>query len=149
MTDHKDFIIEEATVFTPEITGSVIHLIKQLDESAHPLTHEEMQEIVDAPHTRLFFAKGSSDNKIVGMATLVTYRIPYKRAGTIEDVVVDSEYRRRGIGESLMNYVVQKARNEGITSLSFTSRPGREEANRLYARLGFEKRDTNVYRIDL
>jgi ribosomal protein S18 acetylase RimI-like enzyme len=145
----KDYFIEEATTFTPEIPEALMRLTKQLNSNYQPLSDEDITAIVDAPHTRLFFARLTTDRKIVGMVTLVTFRSPYKMKGSIEDVVVDSEYRKKGIGQELMNYVVDVARTAGVKSLSFTSKPTRVDANRLYERLGFEKRDTNVYRITL
>ena len=36
----------------------------------------------------------------------------------------------------------------GAKTIDLTSRPSREAANRLYQRLGFEMRETNVYRYD-
>ena len=41
------------------------------------------------------------------------------------------------------------AKSAGATTVDLTSRPSREAANRLYQRVGFEKRETNVYRYKL
>ena len=147
--NNTDFIIEEATAFTPEIGDAVIHLSSELDTVASGLKHEDIVRIIEAPHTRLFLAMTPQEKKIVGMITLVTYRIPNKMKGIIEDVVVDSEFRKKGIGGELVTHALKKAKEAGVTSLDFTSHPSRVDANRLYQKLGFQKRDTNVYRINL
>jgi len=89
------------------------------------------------------------DERIVGSLTLVVFPIPTGVRAWIEDVVVDSSVRGKGVGEALNREALRIARNKGAVTVDLTSRPSREAANRLYQRLGFEKRDTNVYRYDL
>ena len=64
-------------------------------------------------------------------------------------MVVDESVRGRGVGEALNREAVDRARAAGATTVDLTSRPEREAANRLYSRLGFRQRDTNVYRLSL
>ena len=64
----------------------------------------------------------------------------------IEDVVVTAAARGRGVGELLNREALRLARELGARTVDLTSRPEREAANRLYAKLGFERRETNVYR---
>jgi ribosomal protein S18 acetylase RimI-like enzyme len=61
-------------------------------------------------------------------------------------VVVDESARGRGVGEALTLRAIDMAGEENAKTVDLTSRPSREAANRLYQRLGFERRDTNVYR---
>ena len=82
----------------------------------------------------------------MGMLTLVTFRLPTGVRAWIEDVVVDSSLRGRGIGEALTKAALDVATSAGARTVDLTSRPSRESANRLYARVGFEMRETNVYR---
>jgi ribosomal protein S18 acetylase RimI-like enzyme len=67
----------------------------------------------------------------------------------IEDVVVDESARGRGVGDLLNRAALDRARELGAKTVDLTSRPSREAANRLYQRIGFVARDTNVYRFDL
>ena len=62
---------------------------------------------------------------------------------------MDESARGRGVGEALSQAALEEARRRGAKDVSLTSRPSREAANRLYQRLGFRPRDTNVYRYDL
>ena len=89
------------------------------------------------------------DGVIVGSLTLVLYRIATGLKAWIEDVVVDEAARGHGVGEALNHAALDAARAHGAKAVSLTSRPSRAAANRLYQRIGFSPRDTNVYRYDL
>ena len=80
------------------------------------------------------------------MLTLVVFPIPTGVRAWIEDVVVTASARGQGVGALLTREAVRIAGEEGARTVDLTSRPDREAANRLYARLGFERRETNVYR---
>ena len=86
--------------------------------------------------------------QIVGGLTLAMYRIPTGLKAWIEDVVVDEAARGRGVGEALNVAALEEARRRGAKDVNLTSRPSREVANRLYERLGFHRRDSNLYRYE-
>jgi ribosomal protein S18 acetylase RimI-like enzyme len=75
----------------------------------------------------------------------ILYRVPTGLQGWIHDVVVDEEARGQGVGEALTREALRWAEDAGARSVELTTRPEREAANRLYRRLGFEQRETNVY----
>lgn len=85
----------------------------------------------------------------MGSLTLVLFRIPTGVRAWIEDVVVDESARGRGVGDVLSRTALETAAAAGARTVDLTSRPSRQAANRLYQRLGFERRDTNVYRLQL
>ena len=89
-----------------------------------------------------------ADGRILGSLTLVVFPIPTGIRAWIEDVVVDEAARGRGVGEALNRAALDRARAAGARTVDLTSRPSREAANRLYQRIGFQPRDTNVYRFD-
>jgi ribosomal protein S18 acetylase RimI-like enzyme len=89
------------------------------------------------------------DGRVVGLLTLVVFRIPTAVRAWIEDVVVDESARGKGVGEALNRAALDEARRRGAKTVDLTSRPSREAANRLYQRIGFVARETNVYRYDL
>jgi ribosomal protein S18 acetylase RimI-like enzyme len=89
------------------------------------------------------------DGVIVGSLTLVIFHIPTGIRAWIEDVVVDVDARGKGVGEALNKFALAEAKRQGATTVDLTSRPSREAANRLYQRLGFKARETNVYRYDV
>ncbi|MGC8780035.1 MAG: GNAT family N-acetyltransferase [Anaerolineae bacterium] len=142
--------IERATTVTDELIAAFEQLIPQLSSSNLPPTRAELEEIVHSPATVLFIARDEErGNAIVGALTLALFRIPTGLRAWIEDVIVDAASRGRGIGEALCRAALQYARDAGAKTVDLTSRPSREAANRLYQRLGFERRDTNVYRYRL
>jgi ribosomal protein S18 acetylase RimI-like enzyme len=140
--------VEEAEAVSGELVEAMHRLIPQVSTSAEPLTHDEIETIVSSPVTRLLVARDEAGS-IVGTLTLVAFRIPTGVGAWIEDVVVDEGARRRGVGEALMATAIQLAEESGARHVNLTSRPEREAANRLYQRLGFEHRETNVYRLNL
>ncbi len=91
----------------------------------------------------------SKGGEIIGTLTLVVFRIPTATRAWIEDVVVDSGARGRGVGERLTREAIHLATERGARTIELTSRPSREAARRLYERLGFTVRDTDVYRFDI
>ncbi|MEE2822628.1 MAG: GNAT family N-acetyltransferase [Acidobacteriota bacterium] len=136
--------IEDVTVVTDELVEELGRLMTQLSQSASPLTHEELQQIVDAEGIYLLVAKDSEN--VVGTLTLVLFRIPTGVRAWIEDVVVDELARGLGIGKALSRRALVLAKENGARTVDLTSRPSREAANHLYQRLGFKPRNTNVYR---
>ncbi len=138
-------LVEEVVVADPELLGAMTTLLPQLSRSAPPPRAYELENIVDSPATRLLVARDDS-GRIVGSLTLAVFRIPTGVRAWIEDVVVDQGARGSGVGEALVTEALSMATEAGARTVDLTSRPDREEANRLYQRLGFEVRQTNVYR---
>jgi ribosomal protein S18 acetylase RimI-like enzyme len=138
--------VEIATQATEELLAACHRLIPQLSSSAKPMTNSELAEIIKSDSTSMLVAR--VDNQIVGLLTLAVFRIPTAVRAWIEDVVVDSSARGHGVGEALNMAAIAEAKRRGAKTVDLTSRPSREAANRLYQRIGFIARDTNVYRFD-
>jgi ribosomal protein S18 acetylase RimI-like enzyme len=134
----------EATTVDDDLVGAMARLIPQLSDSGSPPDVEALEAIVASDSSILLLA--SANGVIVGAMALVLFRIPTGLRAWIEDVVVDEAARGRGIGEALNQVAIERARAAGARTVDLTSRPSREAANRLYRRLGFLERDTNVYR---
>ena len=130
---------------TTDLVDAFARLTPQLSQSSPPPTEAELKEIVASPATVLLLARNDG-GRIVGSLTLALFRIPTGLRAWIEDVVVDDGARRQGVGEALNREALRRAQEAGARSVDLTSRPSREEANRLYQRLGFQARETNVYR---
>ena len=140
--------VEIATTLTPAIVDAVERLVPQLSRSSPPPTTAELGEVVASPATDLFIAIDDTGT-VVGMATLVTFRIPTGMRAWIEDVVVDEAGRGQGVGDALTRAMVERAHELGCRTVDLTSRPSREAANHMYQRACFVARDTNVYRYEL
>ena len=148
--DLPPVVVAEATEVTDELVAAFERLIPQLSRSNPPPTRDEVAAMVASDASVVLIARdpGKGD-AIVGSLTLVLFRIPTGVRAWIEDVVVDGESRGRGVGEALNLAALDRARAAGATTVDLTSRPSREAANRLYQRIGFEPRETNVYRFTL
>jgi ribosomal protein S18 acetylase RimI-like enzyme len=119
-------------------------LVPQLTNNNPPPSLDDLTALVQDPGSTLIVARNDSD-EIVGALTLAVYRVPTGIRSVIEDVIVDSSARGQGIGDALMRRAIELAREKGAASISLTSNPKRAAANRLYLRMGFNKRDTNSY----
>jgi ribosomal protein S18 acetylase RimI-like enzyme len=139
-------VIEIVDEVTPELVEAMARLLPQVSSSAPALTEADLADIVGSPANRLLVAR--LDGRIVGSLTLILFRIPSGRRAWIEDVVVDAVARGQGVGERLNRYALEVAVAYGARTVDLTSRPSREAANRLYQRLGFQPRSTNVYRYE-
>ena len=139
--------IEVASSVTDDLVAAFERLVPQLSSSSPAPSREHLERIVESGSCRLLLAR--EGEHIVGSLTLVVFPIPTGSRAWIEDVVVDSSVRGRGVGEALNLKALEIARADGAVTVDLTSRPSREAANRLYQRIGFVKRDTNVYRYDL
>ena len=139
--------IIEAKEVTPELIEAMESLIPQLSSSNPPPYFEVLSKIVQSEASTLFIA--DSEGKIVGSLTLALFLIPTGLRAWIEDVVVDESARGQGVGEALNQAAINHAQSAGAKTVDLTSRPSREAANRLYKRIGFVERSTNVYRKDL
>ncbi|KAG2174280.1 hypothetical protein INT43_004303 [Umbelopsis isabellina] len=129
------------------VLSGMARLLPQLSQSAPALTAERVQSVTRSPLTSLFVAIDESTGNIVGMLTLAIFDAITGRRAHIEDVVVDNECRGKGVGKLLLQKAIAIAQTEfGASSIDLTSRPERETANKLYQKVGFVKRETNVYR---
>ncbi|MCP4224603.1 MAG: GNAT family N-acetyltransferase [Actinomycetia bacterium] len=139
--------IREVTEVTDDIVNAFDRLSPQLSSSNPAPTREFLAGIADSEASILLVAE--EEGQILGSLTLVVFPIPTAIRAWIEDVVVDDVARGKGVGAALNNEALSRAAKMGATTVDLTSRPSREAANRLYQRLGFEQRETNVYRYKL
>jgi ribosomal protein S18 acetylase RimI-like enzyme len=131
-----------------ELAEALRTLVPQLSTSNPPPTVAQVEAMLGSDAISQFVARDGA-GAIIGVATLAVFPIPTSRRGWIEDVIVDDAARGQGAGAALTRAMIDRARALGCSTLELTSRPSREVANRLYQRLGFTLRDTNVYRFDL
>jgi len=144
MSERVSITLAEAA--SDELVQAVARLLPLLSSSPPP-TSSVLAALIDSTGSDLFVAR--VDGAIVGVLTLSTYPTLTGTKAWIDDVIVSEAARGHGVGEALNRAAIDTARERGITSIDLTSRPSREAANRLYQRIGFEQRTTNVYRLKL
>lgn len=128
-----------------KILDDINNLLPQLSEKAKQFSLKELQGILKQSSRVFLVAKEKSD--VIGTGVLLMMRKFIGLCATIEDVVVDEKYRGKGIGKALMEKLIEIAKKRGVQHIDLTSRLEREDANAFYQRLGFERRNTNVYRL--
>ncbi len=128
-----------------EVLDALGMLIPQLSPNCRLPAKEDLESIINSKNSEIIIA--AEDEKILGSLTLVFVKTPTGKKVWIEDVVVDSTARGKGIGERLVKFAVARASQSGADKIDLTSIPQRVAANKLYQKLGFVKRDTNVYRL--
>ena len=136
--------IRKVSEQTEKDLREINNLIPQLSQSAKLLTKAEFTSLLNAESTHLYFAEDKE--QVLGMLSLVTFQIPTGLRGWVEDVVVGTNARGKGVGKLLTMHALKEAQEMGVLTIDLTSRPSRDVANRLYQSVGFSARVTNVYR---
>lgn len=131
---------------TQELVDALGRLVPQLSRTSPAPDAGVVERLVGTTGTVLFIARDGEDGPIVGTLTLVTFQIPTGVRAWIEDVIMDESARGQGGGEALTRAALDAAAGLGARTVELTSRPSRVPANRLYQRIGFVARETNVYR---
>jgi ribosomal protein S18 acetylase RimI-like enzyme len=134
--------IEQVHEATPELVETIRKLLPQLTEARTPPTLEQLQKVVT--NQTLLLAR-DEEGRVMGTLTFVLYRVSSGVKGRLEDVIVDESARGCGVGEALVREGMRRANEAGVLMLELTSMPYRQSANRLYKRLGFVRKPTNVY----
>ncbi len=138
--------IEEITTYHPKIHEAIGKFLHLLTGNVYPITKEQVEEILSDKNSHLFFAVNDT-GAYSGMITVGLYCSPTGKKAWIEDVVVDEKYRGEGVGKNLTNFAIQFAKEQQADVVMLTSKPARISANNLYKKVGFEQKETNVYRM--
>lgn len=140
--------VEIVSQITEEIYSAFGLLIPQLNPTVALPTREDLETILSSGYATLLIIR-NRENQISGSLTLVTFHTPTGTHAWIEDVIVNESERGHGCGEALTRTAIALAKEKGAKAVDLTSRPERVAANRLYQRLGFQLRQSNLYRYDL
>ncbi len=139
--------IEPVTEATPEVHAALSLLLPQLNPQLPVPTMERLHLMGADPAVTLLLARDGE--QIVGTTTVIVYTTPFWIKARLDEVVVDESARGKGVGAALVKASIDLAREKGVEVVELQSGVQREEANRLYPRMGFKLRETNVYRIVL
>ena len=141
-----DMEIYELTRCDDAVCGQMEVLMRALSARC-TFSAEKLRAVIDDNNSVLLVA--SEGGRIVGCATLCVFHSPTGAKASVEDVVVDEEYRGRGLGRELMLGILERARRLAPIELHLTSKPARVAANALYQSLGFVHKETNAYTLCL
>lgn len=139
--------IVQLTTVDDSVLVDICSLLKQLSSQIGTATLATLEKMLGRSDIEIWVARDGS--RIVGMATLIILHKMYVISSNAEDIVIDEKYRGQGLGKGLMEKLVERARAHGAERIEFTSNPSRIAGNTMYQKIGFEKRETNVYRLKL
>ena len=137
--------IFEVKEFDPAYVGIINELLSQLTSSPVPFTDTDLQTMIVSGSSHLSLI--SYEDEIAGMLTVGSYKTPTGQKHWIEDVVVDQRFRGKALGYKLVEHAIRYVESLGNSILMLTSSPARVAANQLYRSVGFEPKETNVYKM--
>ena len=137
--------IVEIKNYSLEYQEAMQRFLDQLTSSPMTLTEEMFNQFLASSNSHLFFLL--KDEQIAGMLTVGIYHSPTGGKAWIEDVVVDESFRGQGLSKLLVAHAIEFTKSKQIPSLMLTSNSKRVAANKLYQIMGFERKETNVYRM--
>lgn len=137
--------IVEIKTYSPAYHAAIQHFLNQLTPDPMTFTESMFKELLASTNSYLFFLM--QEEKIAGMLTVGIYHSPTGGKAWIEDVVVDEAFRGQGLSKLLVNHAIEFVKSQHIPLLMLTSNPSRIAANKLYQAMGFERKETNVYRM--
>ena len=137
--------IVEIKNYSLEYQEAMQRFLDQLTSTPMTLTEEMFKQLLASSNSHLFFL--FKDEQIAGMLTVGIYHSPTGGKAWIEDVVVDESFRGKGLSKLLVSHAIEFTKSKQIPSLMLTSNSKRIAANKLYQTMGFERKETNVYRI--
>ena len=134
---------------TDEIQAALARLLPQLNPTLPVPDLRRLQRLLADPAVTLLVARDGDE--IVGTTTVIVYTTPFWIKARLDEVVVDAKSRGNGVGEALVRAALEVGRAKGAQVAELQSGRGeaREAAHRLYERLGFKIRDSDVMRIVL
>ena len=126
---------------------AVCRLLGQLTTRKIGFTDDAYRRLIASPNSRLFLLQHGDE--VAGMLTLGMYLSPTGSKAWIEDVVVDEACRGCGLGRVLVAHAMGYCEAEGIDTVYLTANPRRVAANALYQSMSFERKETNMYKLEL
>lgn len=126
-----------------DIQKQVQELFNQLNSN---IKQRSLDEVLEASNN-MVFAVYKEDDQILGMATMATYNAISGHKGMIEDVVVDGGQRGKGLGRKLMEKLLAEGKKMELDEILLFSGHHRTAAIKLYTSLGFQLKDSGLYRL--
>lgn len=146
-------IIERLTSkkVTDNLRCDINDLLKQLSASCPRYDSNRSLSYILDQNLLVLIVFDIEVQRVVGVASALFRQMLSETSYAIGDVVIDEKYRGKGIGKCLMKNLIEQIKiyNCGASHISLTSNPARRAANKLYQELGFQRRETSVYRLPL
>ena len=137
-------MLEELSSYTPQNLAELDALMHEL--SATSFCNEELlNNALNDANVHVYVIR--DEGHILATGTLCIKHTLEFTIADIESVVVSSKCRGRGYGKELITAMIEAAKKMNVHHIQLTSRPARIAANQLYQELGFERYETNSYKM--
>lgn len=119
--------------------GSVVNEVVKFDPDnvrAHELGFQNFEQALSRDDRKIFVVE--QDSQLIGVATYFLFNdfITGRPFVHMDDFVIDSKCRGKGIGTQLLIYVKQYAKDHGVTTLQLTSSLPLIRAHKFYEKNG-------------
>lgn len=139
-------MLEELSSYTSQDLADLDALMHEL--SATSFCNEGLlNNVLNDANVHVYVIR--NEGHIVATGTLCIKHTLEFTIADIESVVVCSKCRGRGYGKELMTAMIDAAKKMNVHHIQLTSNPARVAANRLYQELGFERYETNCYKMEI
>lgn len=139
-------MVEELKSYSPQNLADLDALMHEL--SATSFCNEELlNNALNDANVHVYVIRDGGH--IVATGTICIKHTLEFTIADIESVVVSSKCRGRGYGKELMTAMIEAAKKMNVHHIQLTSNPARVVANQLYQELGFERYETNCYKLPL
>ena len=139
-------MIEELLTYSPQDLFDLDALMQELSASSF-CDKELLSAALGDANVHVYVIRDGGH--IVATGTLCVKHTLEFAIADIESVVVSSRCRGKGFGRELMSAMIDAAKGLGVHHIQLTSNPARVAANRLYQELGFERYETNCYKMKM
>lgn len=137
-------MIEELTSYSSQDLRGIDILMHELSFKSF-CSESLLKNALNDSNVHIFVIR--EDGHIIATGTLCVKHTLEFAIADIESVVVSSKYRGRGYGKELMDAMIDMAKSLNVHHIQLTSNPKRVAANQLYQDIGFERYDTNCYKM--
>lgn len=140
----ENLMAEKVVTYTSQDLSDLDALMHEL--SAKSFCNEELlNNALNDANVHVYVIR--DEGHIVATGTLCIKHTLEFTIADIESVVVSSKCRDRGYGKELMTAMIEAAKKMNVHHIQLTSNPARVAANQLYLELGFERYETNCYKL--
>jgi diamine N-acetyltransferase len=98
---------------------------------------DRIQALLEKDELYIDIAKSSPEEQLVGYCVSSVNKIGEKTEGEIESILVAAEYRRFGIGDTLMRRTLEWLKGKNTDTIKIVVAAGNEEAFPFYNKYGF------------
>lgn len=139
-------MVEQLDSYSSHDLADIDGLMHELSATSY-CDETHLQNALKDANVHVFVIR--EEGHIVATGTLCIKHTPEFTIADIESVVVNSNYRGRGYGKELMTAMIDVAKNLNVHHIQLTSNPKRFVANQIYQNIGFERYETNCYKMKL